>query len=115
MSEDNNEEEKVGLIELESLKDLVHLIINTPFHTIDHIKLKKKHYYFLIVGGLPGFSHIIYFYRQDEPIIENFIIYNNLQDMISFGDKVETRGGITYLPIIHIKNQNIIKPEDITF
>lgn len=60
-------------------------------------------------------SKLLYFIRQDEPIKESFIIYNSLQDKIAFGDKLETRGGITYLPIINIKNQNIIKPEDITF
>ncbi len=115
MSDEDKKEEKVGLIELDTLKDLVHLIVHAPFQTINHVQLLNQHYYFIIVGGLPGFSRILYFYRQDAPIKENFIIYNNLQDTLSFGDKLETRGGITYLPIIHIKNQNLIKPEDITF
>ena len=115
MSENDEKKEKAGLIELETLKDLVHLIVHTPFQVVDHVKLLDKHFYFIVVGGFPGFSRLIYFYSQETPIKESFIIYNNLQDTISFGDKLETRGGMSYLPIIHIKNQNILKKEDFTF
>ncbi|NVM55034.1 MAG: hypothetical protein HWN66_15115 [Candidatus Helarchaeota archaeon] len=115
MSKNDEKKEKTGLIQLETLKDFVHLIVHTPFQIVNHIDLANKHYYFIVIGGLPGFSRLIYFYSQDTEIKENFIIYNNLQDTINFGDKLETRGGITYLPIIHIKKQNIIKPEEFTF
>ncbi|MHA1649330.1 MAG: hypothetical protein ACTSYB_03970 [Candidatus Helarchaeota archaeon] len=112
MSNEAEKKEKTGLIELESLKDLIHLIVNTPLQIINHVELLSKHYYFMILGGLPGFSRLVYYFCQDTPIKESFIIYNNLQDTYEFGDKKETRGGISYLPIIHIKKQNILTIED---
>jgi hypothetical protein len=114
MAEKEEEEEKTGLIELESLKDLIHLIAHTPFQIINHIEILDEHYYFVITGGFPGFSRQIYFIKQDK-IEEDFIIYNNLEDTFEFGNKLETRGGISFIPIIHIKRQNIITPEDFTF
>ncbi|MHA1267144.1 MAG: hypothetical protein ACTSRS_18030 [Candidatus Helarchaeota archaeon] len=115
MSENEEKEKKVGLIELEDLKDLIHLIVQTPFLTVNHTNIAGKHYYFVISGGLPGFAHIIYYYQRDTPIEEKYIIYNSLDDTLTYGNKLETRGGIKILPIINIKNQNIIKPEDIKF
>jgi len=114
MAENEEEKEKIGLIELESLKDLVHLIARTPFQTLNHIELVGEHYYFVITGGFPGISHQIYFIKKPA-IKENFVIYNNLEDTIEFSNKLETRGGISFIPIIHIKRQNIIKLEDFKF
>ena len=114
MAENEEEKEKTGIVELESLKDLIHLIAHTPFQIINHIEILDEHYYFVITGGFPGFSRQIYFIKVDK-IEENFIIYNNLEDTIEFGDKLETRGGISFIPIIHIKRQNIVKAEDFTF
>jgi len=114
MVDEKEKKEKTGLIELESLKDLIHLIVNTPLQIINHVELLGKQYYFIVIGGFPGFSRLIYYITKEEPITENFIIYNNLQDTYEFGDKLETRGGISYLPIIHIKKQNILTIEDFT-
>ncbi len=115
MSEDENKKEKTGLIELNSLIDLVHLISKLPFHSINYTELGGKHYYFVIASGIPGFKNILYFYRKDKPITEKYIIHNSLEDTISFGNTLERRGGINILPLITIKNQNIIKLEDIEF
>lgn len=115
MSEDEKKKEKMGLIELDSLIDLVHLIVQTPFHSVNYTELGGKHYYFVISGGIPGFARILYFYRQDEPLAEKYILHNSLDDTISFGNTLERRGGINILPLIIIKNQNIIKLEDIVF
>lgn len=115
MSDNEENKEKTGLIELESLIDLVHLIVHTPFQVVNHIALLGQHLYFIVVGGFPGFARLIYLFRQQTPIQEKFIVYNNLQDTISFGNQLETRGGISFLPIINIKNQNILTVEDFTF
>jgi hypothetical protein len=115
MAKSEEEKEKIGLIELESLKDLVHIIARTPFQTLNYIKLGDNHYYFVITGGFPGISHQIYFIRKEKKIEENFVIYNNLEDSIEFSNKLETRGGISFIPIIHIKRQNLIKLEDFEF
>lgn len=115
MSENEEKKEKTGLIELENLIDLVHLIVQTPFHGVSYSKIGDQHYYFVISGGIPGFARIIYFYRQNEAIKEKYIIHNSLEDVIAFGDQLERRGGVNILPIIHIKNQNIIQIEDIEF
>ncbi|MFX1297067.1 MAG: hypothetical protein ACFFD2_19720 [Promethearchaeota archaeon] len=112
MADNKEKKEKTGLIELEKLKDLIHIIVNTPLQIINHVEILGKHYYFIILGGFPGFSRFIYYFYQEAPIKENFIIYNNLQDTYEFGDKLETRGGISYLPIIHIKKQNVLTIED---
>ncbi len=70
MAKNEEEKEKIGLIELESLKDLVLIIARTPFQTLNHIELAGKHYYFVIMGGFPGISHQIYFIRKEEKIKE---------------------------------------------
>jgi len=115
MPKEEEKEEKTGLIELETLKDLIHLIMRTPFPTINHVKLTNNHYYFMVMGGFAGVSRLIYYISQPTEIKESFIVYNNLEDTISFDNKLETRGGITHLPIIHIKSQNILTPEDFKF
>ncbi|MHA1276428.1 MAG: hypothetical protein ACTSQI_03850 [Candidatus Helarchaeota archaeon] len=114
MADMEEKKEKTGLIELESLKDLVHLIVNTPLQIMNYTELLGKHYYFMIISGMPGFSRLIYYITQDTPIQENFIIYDNLNDQLSYGEKKETRGGLSYIPIIHIKKQNLLTIEDFT-
>jgi hypothetical protein len=112
MADNEEKKEKVGLIELETLKDLVHLIVNTPLQIVNHAELLGKNYYFMVISGMAGFSRLIYYITQDKPIKDTFIIYDNLSDTLAFGEKKETRGGTSYIPIIHIKKQNILNIED---
>ena len=80
---------------------------------IHHIQFKDKHIYYLQFGGLPGFGTTIYFCHQDQPIKESYIVYNKTEDKISFTDHLNHHGNLIFLPIIHIKKQNIFSNEEI--
>ncbi|MBD3227895.1 MAG: hypothetical protein GF329_06875 [Candidatus Lokiarchaeota archaeon] len=111
---DNDKKKKVGLVEIASIKDLVHLIVRLPFQIINHMELKGKHIYFILLGsGLPGISTTLYYILTNEPFDANYIIFNSMKDTIAYSKSFEERrGGITYIPIINIKKQNLIE-EDI--
>ncbi|NVM03492.1 MAG: hypothetical protein HWN67_14280, partial [Candidatus Helarchaeota archaeon] len=55
----------------------------------------------------------IYFIRQKEPIAQKYIVYNKTEDNITFTDKLIQRGNLIYLPLIHIKKQNIFSEEEL--
>ncbi len=111
-NEDKENEKKPGLIELDKIDDLIHLIASTPLQFLDHIELAGKHYYFIVLGGFPGFSHLIYYIARDDPINKKYIIYDSLADTFRFGNELERRGGIICLSIINIKKTNILTVED---
>lgn len=110
---ESEKEKKVGLVEIATVKDLVHLIVRLPFQIINHMQLKGKHIYFILLGsGLPGISTTLYYISSDEEFDANYVIFNSMKDTISFSKSFEERrGGITYIPIINIKKQNLIKEE----
>ena len=111
---ENEDEKKVGMVEIESIKDLVHLIVRLPFQIINHVQLMNKHIYFILLGsGLPGISTTLYYILLDEKLDANYIIFNSMKDSIEYSKSYEDRrGGMVYIPIINIKKQNLIK-EDI--
>jgi hypothetical protein len=111
---ENDDDKKVGMVEIESMKDLVHLIVRLPFQIVNHMNLKGKNIYFIILGsGLPGVSTTLYYIIQSEKIDANYIVFNSMADTVEYSSSLkERRGGITYIPIINIKKQNLIK-EDI--
>ena len=111
--EKNNDKEKrkIKLIEVETMRDLISLSAG-PMGTVNrvhHLNIKGNHLYVLI-GGVPG-SVVLYFIIADE-IKEKYIIYNNLEDNISYSDKKISNPQTMHIPIIHIKRQNLVKEED---
>jgi len=110
-------EKKVGMVQIESIKDLVHLIVRLPFQIINHMEIGGKHIYFILLGsGIPGFSTTMYYIILDEKIDANYIVFNSIEDKIKYSKTLEDRrGGIIYIPIINIKKQNLIKEEVFEF
>ncbi|MHA1341837.1 MAG: hypothetical protein ACTSR3_08485 [Candidatus Helarchaeota archaeon] len=117
MSEDDKKKEKddkLGLVELESLDNLIDLTARSMLNFVQHFKFKDVHLYYLQYGGLPGFGTTIYFVRKKEPITNKYIVYNKTEDKIIFTDKLDPRGNLIYIPIIHVKKQNIISEEELS-
>ncbi len=111
--EDDKKEDKLGLVELENFKNLVDLAARSMQSIIHNIKFKDINLYYLQFGGLPGFGTTIYFVDRPEPIKEKYIVYNKTEDTISFSDKLDPRGNLIYIPIIHVKKQNIFSSEEL--
>lgn len=115
MSEKEEKKEKnLGIVEIESLKQLTDLATRSMQSVIHHIQFKDQHIYYLQFGGLLGIGTTIYLYRQNEPIQENYIVYNKTEDKIFFSDQLDHHGSLIFLPIIHIKKQNIFSTEDLS-
>ena len=114
---DKDEDKKVGMVEIDSMKDLVHLIVRLPFQIINHMKLGETHLYFILLGsGLPGISTTLYYILQDKQIDTTYIVFSSIKDTITFSNSFEERrGGAVYIPIINIKKQNLIKEEIFDF
>ncbi len=116
---ENNEkdEKKLGIVEIESLKDLVHLIVRLPFQIVNHMELSGKHLYFILLGsGVPGVSTTLYYILLDEKIKETYIVFNSIKDTITYSSSFEDRrGGTVYIPIINIKKQNLVKEDLLNF
>ncbi len=119
MSDEKNDEKekKVGLVEIESLKDLVHLIVRLPFQIINHMEINGKHVYFILLGsGIPGVSTTMYYIVMDKKIEDTYIVFNSINDTLTFSSSFEDRrGGTIYIPIINIKKQNLIKEDMFNF
>jgi len=110
----NNDEnkKKVKFIEVEEMRDLISLSAGPmgSVNRVHHLEVAGKDIYFL-VGGIPG-AIVLYFIRTDK-IGKKYIVYNNLSDSISYTDKKESNPQTMYIPIIHIKKQNVFEEEDL--
>ncbi|MHA1377583.1 MAG: hypothetical protein ACTSRG_04270 [Candidatus Helarchaeota archaeon] len=112
-SKDKKDKEKLGLVELEELRNLVDLAARSMVGIIHHFTFKGEHLYYLPFGGIPGIGTTIYFIRRKDPIAEKYIVYNKTEDKIDFTSVLNTRGNLVFLPIIHVIRQNIFKEEEL--
>ena len=112
--EDKKDKKELGLVELEDLDNLVNLTARSMLSLIQHIKFKDYHLYYLQYGGIPGFGTTIYFIRKSDPIKEKYIVYNKSEDKVSLSSTLDTRGNLVYIPIIHVKKQNILSEEELS-
>ncbi len=116
MSDDDEKKDqkrKLGLIEVETLPSLIDMAARSMQPIIQHLQFLGEHIYYLQFGGIPGFGTTIYFIRQKDPITQKYIVYNKTEDKILFTDKLDPRGNLIYLPIIHIKKQNIFSEKEL--
>lgn len=111
--EDKEKKRKLGLLELDALPNLIDLATRSMQPIIHHIKFQDENIYYIQFGGLPGFGTTIYFIRQKEQITQKYIVYNKTEDSIQTTDKLDSRGNLIFLPIIHIKKQNIFSDEEL--
>lgn len=112
-SDEEKEEKKLGIIEVNELRDLLNLS-SGPMGSIAKIhcfKIGTQNIYFLL-GGIPGKKVNIYFVLLDE-IKEKYIVRHTLSDEISFSDKIEAHPQRIFYPIIRVKRQNLIDVEQL--
>ena len=107
----NDKKKKVKFIEVESIRDLISLSAGPmgSVNRVHHLEVLGQDIYFLI-GGIPG-SIVIYLIRS-EKINERYIVYNMLSDTITYSDKKESNPQTMFIPIIHIKKQNVFEEAD---
>jgi len=100
-------------VQLNSLRDLVMLVASSPtMNVIQHLQSGDMHLYFIIVGTLREI--FLYFLKEENAIEGSFIIYNTYTAEISFSDRLRTEPNLTSIPVVEIKNQNLLPEELLT-
>jgi len=95
-------------IELEKLEDLVKIIaVAQRSSPIYYVKLGNTHVYFLPATlGFRGF--LIYFIKTETEVKEKYIIYDAINDKISFSNETPTKPSLSYFIIVKVKAQNVL-------
>jgi len=100
----------VRFIQLDSLRDLVMLVASSPIrNAIQHLQSGGDHLYFIIGGTLREI--FLYFVKEDEAIDGSFVIYNTYSGEISFSERLRTEPNLTSVPVVEIRNQDLIPDE----
>lgn len=100
-------------VQLESLRDLIMLIASSPtMNVIQHLESGGTHLYFIIGGTLSEI--FLYFVKEETTSNKGFIVYNTYTGEISFSEKIKTEPNLTSIPVIEIKNQDLLPDELLT-
>ena len=100
-------------VQLNSLRDLVMLVASSPtMNVIQHLQSEEMHLYFIIGGTLKEI--FLYFLKEEKTVEGNFIVYNTYTGEISFSDKLRTEPNMTSIPVVEIKNQDLLPAELLT-
>ena len=100
-------------VQLNSLRDLVMLVASSPtMNVIQHLQSGDMHLYFIIGGTLREI--FLYFLKEEEAVDGSFIVYNTYTAEISFSEKLRTEPNLTSIPIVEIKNQDLLPEELLT-
>jgi len=100
-------------VQLKSLRDLVMLVASSPsMNVIQHLQSGGMHLYFIIGGTLSEI--FLYFVKVEDAIDGSFIIYNAYTGDISFSDRLRTEPNLNSIPVVEIKNQDLLPEELLT-
>jgi len=100
-------------VQLNSLRDLVMLVASSPtMSVIQHLQSGDMHLYFIIGGTLKEI--FLYFLKEEKAVEGSFITYNTYTAEISFSEKLRTEPNLTSIPIVEIKNQDLLPKELLT-
>ena len=97
-------------VQLDSLRDLVMLVASSPtMNVIQHLQSRGKHLYFIVGGTLSEI--FLYFVKEDAAVGGSFIIYNTYTAEISFSDRLRTEPNLSPIPVVEIRNQDLLPEE----
>ncbi|MFW6110902.1 MAG: hypothetical protein ACOC6H_02580 [Thermoproteota archaeon] len=96
-------------VELETLKDLAYLAINSPDGVIQHCRVESGgHIYYIISGST---EETFVFYVKNEEVTNRFLCINTSRDEIEYSNRPIMDPRTTDIPIVHVKKQDILKFE----
>lgn len=93
--------------ELESMKDLAYLAVNSPNGTIQHFQDESGSNVYYVTGGTVEETFI--FYVKGEEIKTRFISLNTSRDKIEFSDSPLMDPRANDIPIIKVKKQDLVE------
>jgi len=100
-------------VQLQSLRDLVMLVASSStMNVVQHLQSGEAHLYFIIGGTLREI--FLYFIKMEEAANGRFVVYNTYTGEISFSDKIRTDPNLTSIPVVEIKNQDLLPEELLT-
>ena len=100
-------------VQLDSLRDLVMLIASSPtMNVIQHLQSVDMHLYFIVGGTLSEI--FLYFVKEEEAIEGSFVIYSTYTGEITFSDKLRMDPNLNSIPVVEIKNQDLLPEELLT-
>jgi len=87
-------------VQLQSLRDLVMLVASSStMNVVQHLQSGEAHLYFI---------------KMEEAANGRFVVYNTYTGEISFSDKIRTDPNLTSIPVVEIKNQDLLPEELLT-
>lgn len=100
-------------VQLDSLRDLVMLVASSPtMNVIQHLQSGASHLYFIIGGTLREI--FLYFVKEEKAIEGLFVVYNTYTGEISFSERLRTEPNLTSIPVVEIRNQDLLPEELLT-
>jgi hypothetical protein len=100
-------------VQLQSLRDLVMFVASSStMNVIQHLPSDGTHLYFIIGGTLREI--FLYFIKTEEALDGRFVVYNTYTGEIEFTERLRTDPNLTSIPIVEIKNQDLLPAELLT-
>jgi hypothetical protein len=100
--------DEVFYVAFSRLEDLVKFVAYLPTPFIQHVEINSKHVYF-IHSTLLASRPVIYYVCLNSKLEKRYVIYNKFNDSISYSDKLETGGQSVTIPILEIKDTNLLR------
>ena len=100
-------------VQLQSLRDLVMFVASSSrMNVIQHLPSNGMHLYFIIGGTLREI--FLYFIKTEKAVDGRFVVYNTYTAEIDFSERIRTDPNLTCIPVVEIKNQDLLPEELLT-
>jgi len=100
--------DEVNYIQLERLEDIIRIMsTSTRPPPIHRKKVEDGHVYFLPASIAVGKS-IIYFVKVKEKVEIKYIVFDRIQDEISFSNELSTKPSLSHFSIVEVTSENML-------
>jgi hypothetical protein len=94
----------VNLAKFKTFDDFVRFVANSQIPFIFHATVKGKAVYFVHVLLVEG---MVYYFEQEGPIKDRYVVYNRFRDQVSFTDKLELDPQKVTLAILEVEATSV--------
>lgn len=88
--------------------DFVKFVANSQIPFIYHTTVKGKAVYFVHILLVDG---MVYYFEQEGPIKDRYVVYNRFRDQVSFSDKLEIDPQKVTLPILEVEDTSVFSEQ----
>jgi hypothetical protein len=98
----------LNFVKFKTFDDLVRFVASSQIPFINHATVRGKAVYFVHVLLIEG---MVYYFEQEGPIKDRYVVYNRFRDQVSFTDRLEVDTQKVTLPILEIEATSVFSEQ----